>query len=217
MYERFTDRARKVMQLANQEAQRLNHEYIGTEHVLLGLIAEGSGVAANVLRNLGVDLRRVRSEVEKIVQYGPAGRSVASGRLPHTPRAKKGIEYSIEEARLLNHNYIGTEHLLLGFLREQEGVAAQVLMNLGLKLEDVREEVLNLLGASRPEVAASAHVVVADALADVLNEPAELTPQQLRLVRDRVRTLNEQADRSRAEAAALKALLAWYERGRESR
>ena len=144
MYERFTDRARKVMQLANQEAQRFNHEYIGTEHILLGLIKEGSGVAANVLKNLDVDLRKIRLEVEKLVQSGPD--MVTMGKLPQTPRAKKVIEYSMEEARNLNHNYVGTEHILLGLLREQEGVAAQVLMNLGLKLEDVREEVLNLLG-----------------------------------------------------------------------
>ncbi|MGD8453683.1 MAG: ATP-dependent Clp protease ATP-binding subunit [Phycisphaerae bacterium] len=146
MFERFTDRARKVMALANQEAQRFNHEYIGTEHFLLGLVKEGSGVGANVLKNLGVDLRRVRLEVEKLVKSGPE--MVTMGKLPQTPRAKRVIEYAIEEARNLNHNYIGTEHLLLGLLREQEGVAAQVLMNLGLKLEDVREEVLNLLGAS---------------------------------------------------------------------
>ncbi|MBT7256508.1 MAG: AAA family ATPase, partial [Planctomycetaceae bacterium] len=144
MYERFTDRARKVMQLANQEAQRFNHEYIGTEHVLLGLVKEGSGVAANVLKNLDVDLRKIRLEVEKLVQSGPE--MVTMGKLPQTPRAKKVLEYSMEEARSLNHNYVGTEHILLGLLREQEGVAAQVLMNLGMKLEDVREEVLNLLG-----------------------------------------------------------------------
>ena len=144
MYERFTDRARKVMQLANQEAQRFNHEYIGTEHILLGLVKEGSGVAANVLKNLDVDLRKIRLEVEKLVQSGPE--MVTIGKLPQTPRAKKVIEYSMEEARNLNHKYVGTEHLLLGLLREQEGVAAQVLMNLGMKLEDVREEVLNLLG-----------------------------------------------------------------------
>jgi ATP-dependent Clp protease ATP-binding subunit ClpC len=145
MFERFTDRARKVMALANQEAQRFNHEYIGTEHILLGLVKEGSGVGANVLKNLDVDLRKVRLEVEKLVKSGPD--MVTMGKLPQTPRAKKVIEYAIEEARNLNHNYVGTEHLLLGLLREHDGVAAQVLMNLGLKLEEVREEVLNLLGA----------------------------------------------------------------------
>jgi ATP-dependent Clp protease ATP-binding subunit ClpC len=145
MFERFTERARKVMALANQEAQRFNHEYIGTEHILLGLVKEGSGVGANVLKNLGVDLHKVRMEVEKLVKAGPD--MVTMGKLPQTPRAKKVVEYSIEEARNLNHNYVGTEHLLLGLLREHDGVAAQVLMNLGLKLEEVREEVLNLLGA----------------------------------------------------------------------
>jgi ATP-dependent Clp protease ATP-binding subunit ClpC len=145
MFERLTDRARKVMALANQEAQRFNHEYIGTEHILLGLVKEGSGVGANVLKNLGIDLRKVRLEVEKLVKSGPE--MVTMGKLPQTPRAKKVIEYAIEEARNLNHNYVGTEHLLLGLLREQDGVAAQVLLNLGLKLEEVREEVLNLLGA----------------------------------------------------------------------
>ena len=144
MYERFTDRARKVMQLANQEAQRFNHEYIGTEHMLLGLVKEGTGVAANVLKNLDVDLRKIRLEVEKLVQSGPE--MITMGKLPQTPRAKKVIEFSMEEARNLNHSFVGTEHILLGLLREQEGVAAQVLMNLGLKLDEVREEVLNLLG-----------------------------------------------------------------------
>ena len=154
MFERFTDRARKVMALANQEAQRFNHDYIGTEHVLLGLVKEGSGVGANVLKNLGVDLRKVRLEVEKLVKSGPE--MVTMGKLPQTPRAKRVIEYAIEEARNLNHNYVGTEHLLLGLLREQDGVAAQVLMNLGLKLEDVREEILNLLGAGvEPEDASA--------------------------------------------------------------
>jgi len=145
MFERFTDRARKVMALANQEAQRFNHEYIGTEHILLGLVKEGSGVGATVLKNLDVDIKKLRLEVEKLVQSGPD--MVTMGKLPHTPRAKKVIEFAIEEARSLNHNYVGTEHLLLGLLRETEGIAAQVMMNLGLRLEDVRQEVLNLLGA----------------------------------------------------------------------
>ena len=144
MFERFTDRARRVMGLANQEAMRFNHESIGTEHILLGLIKEGSGVAANVLRNLGVDLKRVRLEIEKKV---PSGHDMVTvGRLPFTPRAKKVIELAFEEARALGHNYVGTEHLLLGLLRESDGVAAQVLVEQGLKLDEVREEVLKLLG-----------------------------------------------------------------------
>jgi ATP-dependent Clp protease ATP-binding subunit ClpC len=144
-YDRFTDRARKVMAYARQEAQRFNHDYIGTEHILLGLVKEGSGVAANVLHNLDVDVKKIRLEVEKMVQSSPDVQT--KGNLPFTPRAKKVIEFSLEEARALGHNYIGTEHILLGLLRENEGVAAHVLMNLGVKLEDVREEVLNLLGA----------------------------------------------------------------------
>ncbi len=160
MFERFTDRARKVMALANQEAQRFNHEYIGTEHILLGLVKEGSGVGANVLKNLGVDLRKVRLEVEKLVKSGPE--MVSMGKLPQTPRAKRVIEAAIEEARTLNHNYVGTEHLLLGLLREEDGVAAQVLKNLGLKLDDVREEVLNLLGAGVETEEATAMQAPAD-------------------------------------------------------
>jgi ATP-dependent Clp protease ATP-binding subunit ClpC len=166
MFERLTDRARKVMALANQEAQRFNHEYIGTEHILLGLVKEGSGVGANVLKNLDVDLRKVRLEVEKLVKSGPE--MVTMGKLPQTPRAKKVIEYAIEEARNLNHNYVGTEHLLLGLLREHDGVAAQVLMNLGLKLEQVREEVLNLLGAG----------VENDEMGETAEPAAEGGPQQ---------------------------------------
>src|SRR5206468_3000998 len=122
MYERFTDRARRVMQLAKRDAQRFNHEYIGTEHILLGLVSEGSGVAANVLKNLDIDLHKVHREVEKIVQHGPV--RPVPGHLPQTPRAKKVIDYAITEARGLKHNYVGTEHLLLGLLREEEAVAA---------------------------------------------------------------------------------------------
>ncbi len=145
MFDRFTDRARKVMSFARQEAERFNHDYIGTEHILLGLVKEGSGVAANVLENLEVDLEKVRMEVEKLVK--PAPDVVTMGQLPFTPRAKKVLEFAIDEARALDHNYVGTEHLLLGLLREQEGLAATVLMNLNLKLEDVRNEVMEFLGA----------------------------------------------------------------------
>jgi ATP-dependent Clp protease ATP-binding subunit ClpC len=142
-YAGFTDRARKVMELANQEAQRFNHEYVGTEHLLLGLVKEGTGVTASVLKNLDVNLRNVRNEVERIVQAGPD--MVTMGKLPQTPRATKVIENAIEESRCLKHNYVGTEHLLLGLLREQEGVAAQVLRNLGVKLGELHEDVLALL------------------------------------------------------------------------
>ncbi len=145
MYERFTDRARRVMAIANQEAQHLGHEYIGTEHILLGLIKEGSGVAMNVLKNLRVDLVGMCAEIEKLVRRGPDALSAA--KLPQRPHAKKAIEYAIQEARGLNHNYVGSEHLLLGLLREHDGVAGQVLTSLGLKLEEVRKGVLSLLGS----------------------------------------------------------------------
>ena len=145
MFDRFTDRARKVMGLAKAEAQRLNHEYIGTEHVLLGLVQEGSGVAANVLKNMNIDLKRIRAEIEKIVKGSPT--MVTQGNLPFTPRAKKVLELAVEEASNLGHNYIGTEHLLLGLIKENEGIAARVLLNLGVKLEEVREEILEFLGA----------------------------------------------------------------------
>jgi ATP-dependent Clp protease ATP-binding subunit ClpA len=146
LHDRFTDRARKVMQLANYESQRFQHEYIGTEHILLGLIKEGSGVAAHVLKGLGVELANVRQEIEKLIQRGP--QKVALGRLPQTPRAKHVIELAIEEAKAMNHNYVGSEHLLLGLLGEPEGVAAVVLMNLGIHLENVREQTKRLLGNS---------------------------------------------------------------------
>src|SRR6185503_19954998 len=149
MFDRFTERARKVMSLARQEAQRFNHDYIGTEHILLGLVQEGSGVAAQVLRNLEVEPRKIRIEVEKIVKNGT--NMVTMGQLPFTPRAKKVLELALEEAQNLGHNYIGTEHLLLGLIRENEGITAQVLLNLGTKLEEVREEVLELLGADQGE------------------------------------------------------------------
>jgi ATP-dependent Clp protease ATP-binding subunit ClpC len=149
MFDRFTDRAKKVMNLARQEAQALNHEYLGTEHILLGLVQEGNGVAANVLRQMNIDLTKIRTEVEKLVKSGPS--MVQMGQLPFTPRAKKVLELSMEEASNLGHNYIGTEHLLLGLIKENEGIAAKVLTNLGVKLDEVREEVLEFLGAESSE------------------------------------------------------------------
>ncbi len=168
MYERFTDRARKVMQLANQEAHRLHHEYIGTEHILLALVKEGSGVAANVLKNFDINLEKIREEVEKLVQLSPL--TGTPGKLPQTPLAKKVIEYTIEEARKLNHVYVGTEHILLGLLREQSGIAVQALVNLGLRLEDVREEVLNLLGPHlEPDEFSSSRAAVSKELPEMTN------------------------------------------------
>ena len=152
MSNRFTERAQRVILIAQEEAKRLNHDYVGTEHILLGLIALGEGVAAQVLANLGVDLRRVRSEIEKIV--GTGDNVMLLGEIPFTPRAKKVLEYAVEEAQHMGHSYVGTEHLLLGLIREEEGVAARVLENLGLRLDVVREEVLNLLGEGQTPHAA---------------------------------------------------------------
>ena len=148
MFNRFTERARKVILLAKEEAKRFNHDYIGTEHLLLGLIREGEGVAAAVLASLGLSSDQIRFEVEKLVKPGPA--TIVSGDIPFTPKAKKVIELAMEEARQLGHNYIGTEHLLLGLVKEGEGVASLVLMNLGLDMDKVRNEVMGLLGSSIP-------------------------------------------------------------------
>ncbi len=144
MYERFTDRAKKVVILAREEATRLNHDYIGPEHLLLGLIRTGEGVAAEALRFLGLELETIRREVEKEVQHGPSQLTI--GEVPFTPRSKKVIELAMDEARAMGHNYIGTEHLLLGLIREEEGVAARVLQNLGVDLQKVRQVTMELLG-----------------------------------------------------------------------
>src|SRR3979490_770616 len=142
MFERFTDRARRVVVLAQEEARMLNHNYIGTEHILLGLIHEGEGVAAKALESLGISLEAVRQQVEEIIGQG---QPAPSGHIPFTPRAKKVLELSLREALQLGHNYIGTEHILLGLIREGEGVAAQVLVKLGADMEKVRQQVLQLL------------------------------------------------------------------------
>ncbi|HYZ98619.1 MAG TPA: Clp protease N-terminal domain-containing protein, partial [Acidimicrobiales bacterium] len=142
MFERFTDRARRVVVLAQEEARLLNHNYIGTEHILLGLIHEGEGVAAKALESLGISLEAVRQQVEEIIGQGG---SSPSGHIPFTPRAKKVLELSLREALQLGHNYIGTEHILLGLIREGEGVAAQVLVKLGADLSRVRQQVIQLL------------------------------------------------------------------------
>ncbi|MGD2279515.1 MAG: ATP-dependent Clp protease ATP-binding subunit [Candidatus Omnitrophota bacterium] len=152
-FDRFTERARKVILLAKEEAKRFNHDYIGTEHLLMGLVKEGEGVAAAVLASLGLDFESIRQETERLVQSGTG--APIGGDIPFTPRAKKVIELAMDEARNLGHNYIGTEHILLGLIREGEGVASQVLINMGLDLKTVRDEVLNLLGSSVPGYSAS--------------------------------------------------------------
>ena len=152
MFERFTDRARRVVVLAQEEARMLNHNYIGTEHILLGLIHEGEGVAAKALESLGISLEAVRQKVEEIIGHGQQS---PSGHIPFTPRAKKVLELSLREALQINHSYIGTEHILLGLIREGEGVAAQVLVKLGADLNRVRNQVLQLLSGFQGKEAAT--------------------------------------------------------------
>src|SRR5215207_5119197 len=142
MFERFTDRARRVVVLAQEEARHLDHNYIGTEHILLGLIHEGEGVAARALTALDISLEAVRSQVREIIGQGE---SPPTGHIPFTPRAKKVLELSLREALALGHNYIGTEHILLGLIREDEGIAAQVLAGHGADLDQARQEVVRLL------------------------------------------------------------------------
>jgi ATP-dependent Clp protease ATP-binding subunit ClpA len=158
MFERFTDRARRVVVLAQEEARLLNHNYIGTEHLLLGLAHERQGVAAKALESLGIRLEALRSQVEEIIGQG---QRAPTGHIPFTPRAKKVLELSLHEAKQLGHNYIGTEHLLLGLIREGEGVAAQVLVKLGADVSRVRQQVIQLLSghADVPEAAAGTRLV----------------------------------------------------------
>src|SRR5918992_2949705 len=144
----FTDRVRKVLAMAREEAIRLQHDYVGTEHILLGLIREGEGVAAAVLMNLNVDLEQIHERVEESVRKGKA--TIALGELPYTSRAKKVLEFAMAEARDLHHSYVGTEHVLLGLLREEKGIGAQVLMGAGLDLPRSRVETLRLLGTDPP-------------------------------------------------------------------
>lgn len=150
-YSRFTDRVRNVMQLASQEAQRFNHEYVDSGHILLGLIKEGSGIGANCLKNFGVDLAHARREFEKISPTGPD--MVTMGKLPHTPRVRKIIEYAIEEADSLKHSYVGTEHIALAILRDQEGIAFAMLMALGVDAAALKKELLFLQGYGEKQAA----------------------------------------------------------------
>jgi ATP-dependent Clp protease ATP-binding subunit ClpA len=167
MFERFTDRARRVVVLAQEEARMLNHNYLGTEHLLLGLVHEGQGIAARALESLGIGLEAVRQQVEEIIGQG---QQAPSGHIPFTPRAKKVLELASREAKQLGHDYIGTEHILLGLIREGEGVAAQVLVRLGADLNRARQQVIQLLhghrgrepvsaGAGRPERAVAADLL----------------------------------------------------------
>ncbi len=147
---KFSDRAQKVILIAQEEAKRLNHDYVGTEHLLLGLVSVGEGLAVQILINLGVDLKKIRREVEKIVP--PGDNVMVLGEIPFSPRAKKVLEYAVEESNMMGHIYVGTEHILLGLLKEKEGVAARVLEYLGVTYEDVQEEVFSLLGDIEPQM-----------------------------------------------------------------
>jgi ATP-dependent Clp protease ATP-binding subunit ClpC len=170
VFERFTDRARRVVVLSQEEARRLNHNYIGTEHLLLGLVHEGAGVAARALERLDISLAAVRAEVEEIIGFGG---QAPSGHIPFTPRAKKVLENALREALQLGHNYIGTEHILLGLIREGEGVAAQVLEHLGADLGRVRQQVIELLGGDPVEQAGpSKFTVIAPASCSFCNTPS---------------------------------------------
>ena len=174
MFERFTDRARRVVVLAQEESRLLNHNYIGTEHILLGLIQEGEGVAAMALEQLGISREAVRAQVEEIIGHGG---SSPSGHIPFTPRAKKVLELGLREALQLGHNYIGTEHILLGLIREGEGVAAQVLDKMGGSLARVRSQVLDLLGQP-PEDRPSEEVPREDIARAVLAPPLLPVPAE---------------------------------------
>merc|ERR1719498_1934150 len=155
MFERFTEKAIKVVMLAQEEARRLGHNFVGTEQILLGLIGEGTGIAAKVLKSMGISLKEARIEVEKIIGRGSGFVAVE---IPFTPRAKRVLEMSLEEARQLGHNYIGTEHILLGLLREGEGVAARVLETLGADSTKIRTQVIRMVGESQEAVGAGAGV-----------------------------------------------------------
>src|SRR5271156_5259293 len=149
MFERFTEKAIKVIMLAQEEARRLGHNFVGTEQILLGLIGEGTGIAAKTLKSMGVNLKDARVEVEKIIGRGSGFVAVE---IPFTPRAKRVLELSWDEARQLGHNFIGSEHLLLGLIREGEGVAARVLENLGVNLHDIRPQVMKMLAEQGPDL-----------------------------------------------------------------
>jgi ATP-dependent Clp protease ATP-binding subunit ClpC len=213
MFERFTDRARKAMALANQEAERLQHEYLGTEHVLLGLVREGSGVAANVLHNLGVELRQVRLEVEKLLAIGPDVMEIE--RRPQTPRVMKAIEEAIAAARELGHNYVGTEHLLLGLIRERDGVAAHVLLNLGVTVDRVRKELLSLLGAmpaNSEKLASSQDPHDLTEVAKTMDVPPDApgaSAVELLDLNRRVASIESAAGRVQRVEPLLKFLIAW--------
>ncbi len=203
MFERFTDRARRVVVLAQDEARMLNHNYIGTEHILLGLLHEGEGVAAKALESLGISLDTVRQQVEEIIGQG---QQAPSGHIPFTPRAKKVLELSLRESLQLGHNYIGTEHILLGLIREGDGVAAQVLVRLGADRNRVRQQVIQLLHGHQGKEPVSARSAGRELrLLPAVQARLEEIEQRLAAIEQRVGTgpdtsdLDDQIDRVRLE------------------
>ena len=204
MFERFTDRARRVVPLAQAEAKRLDHNYIGTEHLLLGLIREGEGLAAKAMESLGISLDAVRQQVEEIIGRG---QQAPSGHMPFTPRAKKVLELSLREALQLGHDYIGTEHILLGLIREGDGVAAQVLIRLGADLNRVRQQVVVLVHQSKKPRLAGRPAEEGAPLPEV-QARLDAVEDWLAAVEQRVGTgpdtsdLDEQIDRVRRERLA---------------
>jgi len=206
MFKRFTDRARRVVVLAQDEARRLDHNYVGTEHILLGLIREGEGVAAKALESLGISLDAVRQQVEEIIGQG---QQAPSGHIPFTPRAKKVLELSLRESQLLGHNYIGTEHILLGLIREGDGVAPQVLVKLGADLNRVRQQVIQLLQAYPAEEPESARSAARELrLLPAVKSRLEAAEHRLTAIEQRVGTgpdtsdLDEQIEMARTEKEA---------------
>jgi len=208
MFERFTDRARRVVVLAQQEARRLDHNYIGTEHILLGLIHEGEGVAARALDSLGISLDAVRQQVEEIIGRG---QQAPSGHIPFTPRAKKVLELSLRESLQLGHDYIGTEHILLGLVREGGGVAAQILVKLGADLNQVRQQVIQLLHGHQAKEPVSAWSTAGELrLLPAVKARMEAVEQRLTAIEQRIGTGPDTSDldgqieivRTEKEAAA---------------
>jgi ATP-dependent Clp protease ATP-binding subunit ClpC len=201
MFERFTDRARRVVVLAQDEARRLNHDYIGTEHILLGLIQEGEGVAAKALESLGISLNAVRAQVEEIIGRG---QQAHPGHIPFTPRGKKVLELSLRESLQLGHNYIGTEHILLGLIREGDGVAAQVLVKLGADLNRVRQQVIELISGQQPDrklPREGAPVAAVQVRLDTIEDRLAAVEQQMGTRAD-TSDLDGQIDRVRGERTA---------------
>jgi ATP-dependent Clp protease ATP-binding subunit ClpC len=204
MFERFTDRARRVVVLAQEEARMLNHAHIGTEHLLLGLVHEGQGVAARALEALGISLEAVRREVEEVIGRGERP---PAGHIPFTPRAKKVLELSLRESTQLGHEYIGTEHILLGLLREGEGVAAQVLVKMGTDLNRVRQQVIEVLHGRSGERPPSGRRARARSAGDLL-ERLDALDQRLEAIerwvglRPDLRDLDEEIARVRREKEA---------------